>query len=253
MKKPAISLRGLTVEFPIYDPDRSLRRIILKNTVGGDIRNEAGEGGRTVVMALNDINIDIQPGERVGLIGPNGAGKSTLLQVIAGGYFPTRGVVEIKGQTSSLLTLGVGVDPEETGYENIFAGCLYRGMSTPQIRAAIPDIVEFCELGQYLYMPVRTYSSGMLVRLSFAIATAGTADVLVIDEIIGVGDAKFSEKAHKRMTNLMASANTLLLASHSNEMIKTFCDRAIYMEAGNVVFFGDVDEAIERYTIALNG
>lgn len=237
----------MSVQFPIYDSDRSLKKILLKNTVGGDIKNDVANNGRTTVMALNEINLDIYPGERVGLIGPNGAGKSTLLQVIAGGYFPSSGVVEINGRTSSLLTLGVGVDHEETGYENIFAGCLYMGLSHREIRAVIPDIAEFCELGQYLYMPVRTYSSGMLVRLSFAIATAGRADILVIDEVIGVGDAKFANKAQNRMRNLMSSARTLVLASHSDDLIRTFCDRAIYIEAGDVKFVGDVNEALELY------
>ncbi|HBM89903.1 MAG: ABC transporter ATP-binding protein [Parvibaculaceae bacterium] len=245
--KPTIKLDSVSVEFPIYDPDRSLRRIVMKNGVGGLIRNDSSTGGRTTIQALSNINLEMYPGDSVGLVGPNGAGKSTLLQVLAGGYHPSGGVLETNGTVSSLLTLGVGIDPEETGYENIMTSGLYLGLSRRQMRAIIPDIAEFCELGQYLYMPVRTYSSGMSVRLSFAIATSIRPDILIVDEIIGAGDAKFASKAHNRIEKLMSSANTLVLASHSNDVIRTFCNKALYLDKGKVQFFGDVDEAIDAY------
>lgn len=245
--KPTIKLDSVSVEFPIYDPDRSLRRIVMKNGVGGLIRNDSSSGGRTTIQALSNINLEMYPGDSVGLVGPNGAGKSTLLQVLAGGYHPSGGVLETNGTVSSLLTLGVGIDPEETGYENIMTSGLYLGLSRRQMRAIIPDIAEFCELGQYLYMPVRTYSSGMSVRLSFAIATSIRPDILIVDEIIGAGDAKFASKAHNRIEKLMSSANTLVLASHSNDVIRTFCNKALYLDKGKVQFFGDVDEAIDAY------
>ncbi|MEQ9589871.1 MAG: ABC transporter ATP-binding protein [Parvibaculaceae bacterium] len=219
----------------------------MKNGVGGLIRNDSSTGGRTTIQALSNINLEMYPGDSVGLVGPNGAGKSTLLQVLAGGYHPSGGVLETNGTVSSLLTLGVGIDPEETGYENIMTSGLYLGLSRRQMRAIIPDIAEFCELGQYLYMPVRTYSSGMSVRLSFAIATSIRPDILIVDEIIGAGDAKFASKAHNRIEKLMSSANTLVLASHSNDVIRTFCNKALYLDKGKVQFFGDVDEAIDAY------
>lgn len=245
--KPTIKLDSVSVDFPIYDPDRSMRRIVMKNGVGGLIRNDSSSGGRATIQALSDINLEIYPGDSVGLVGPNGAGKSTLLQVLAGGYHPTAGVLETNGTVSSLLTLGVGIDPEETGYENILTSGLYLGMNRRQMRAIIPDIAEFCELGQYLYMPVRTYSSGMSVRLSFAIATSIRPDILIVDEIIGAGDAKFAIKAHNRIEKLMSSANTLVLASHSNDVVRTFCNKALYLNKGQIQFFGDVDEAIDAY------
>lgn len=235
------------MEFPIYDPDRSFRKIVLKNSVGGLIRNDAGAGGRTTVQALTDVNLEIFPGDRVGLIGHNGAGKSTLLQVLSGGYFPSSGNLEVNGTISSLLTLGMGIDPEETGYENILTSGLYMGMTRREIRSIIPDIAEFCELGQYLYMPVRTYSSGMSVRLSFAIATAIRPDILIVDEVIGAGDAKFAGKAQARMEKMLSKANTLVLASHSNDILRTFCTKALVLKAGRIEFYGEVEAAIEAY------
>ena len=243
----AISLRDVTLDFPIYDPDRSFRKLLLKTSVGGLIRNEQNHGGRVSVRALSDITCEIEKGDRVALIGPNGAGKSTLLKVMAGGYIPSAGSITVRGRISSLLAMGVGIDPEETGYENITIGCLLLGMTPREIEKKMPEIIDFCELGQYIYMPVRTYSTGMLVRLSFAIVTSVNPDILLIDEVMGVGDAKFATKAQARVERLMDSASALVLASHSNELLMTFCNKGLVLISGAMQFFGPIGEAIECY------
>lgn len=241
-----IELDNVAVEFPIYGVERSLRSA-LKATVGGLIYSKGDKVGRTYIQALKDISLTIRSGDRVGIVGGNGAGKSTLLQVVAGGYYPSSGAIRTYGKITSLLNMGVGLDPEESGYDNIQKACLYYGLSMREIRALTPDIVDFCELGPFLYMPLRTYSSGMSVRLAFAIATALNPEILVVDEIIGAGDASFAAKAQKRVQELMHSAHTLLLASHADETIRQFCNKGLFMKAGEVQFFGDVDEALKRY------
>jgi len=244
---PAISLQGVNLDFPIYDPDRSLRKLLLKTSVGGLIRNDPSTGGRATVRALSDITCEIENGDRVALIGPNGAGKSTLLKVMAGGYVPTSGAVSVRGRVSSLLAMGVGIDSEETGYENITTCCLLLGMSPREIEQKAAEIVEFCELGQYMYMPVRTYSSGMMIRLSFAIVTAIHPDILLIDEVLGVGDASFAAKAQARVERLMERASALVLASHSNELLKRFCNKGLFLVSGGMQYFGPIEESIEHY------
>jgi ABC-type polysaccharide/polyol phosphate transport system ATPase subunit len=243
----AISLRDVTLDFPIYDPDRSLRRLLLKTSVGGLIRNDQTHGGRASVRALSDISCEIANGDRVALIGPNGAGKSTLLKVMAGGYTPSTGGITVRGRISSLLAMGVGIDSEETGYENITTCCLLLGMSPREIERKTPEIVDFCELGQYMYMPVRTYSSGMMIRLSFAIVTSVNPDILLIDEVLGVGDAAFAAKAQARVERLMERASALVLASHSNELLTKFCNKGLFLVSGAMHYFGPIQEAIERY------
>ena len=189
----------------------------------------------------------MRDGDRLGLIGHNGAGKSTLLRVMSGGYRPSSGVIGIEGDVASLLTLGVGFDVEDTGFENIYTGCLYLGMTPGQIRDKVDEIAEFTELGEYLKMPVRTYSSGMQVRLSFAIATALDPDILLLDEVMGAGDAQFMIKAQQRIESLMSRASLLVLASHSTAMIRQFCNKAMLLKAGRIDAFGDVESTIAAY------
>jgi len=242
----SIILDHVSVEFPIYDADRSFRQL-LRNGLGGMIRRDKKKLNCASVSALSNINLRIQRGDRVGLIGPNGAGKSTLLKVIAGGYVPSAGRIFTDGRISTLLTMGVGMDPDETGRENISMCCMYLGMTPREIEAKTNEIIEFCELGAYINMPMRTYSSGMMVRLSFATATAIDPDILLVDEIIGAGDAKFAAKARLRIELLMANANCLVMASHSNEVLKSFCTKALFLLNGRAAYYGPIDEAIAAY------
>ena len=240
-------LDRVCVDFPIYDSDRSLRKLLFRSGVGGIVMSDRKRHGRLSVRALENLSFELNEGDRLGLIGPNGAGKSTLLRVMAGTYRPSSGAIEIDGKIGSLLTLGVGLDIDDTGLENIYTGCLYLGMNRAQIREKILDIAEFTELGEYLKIPVRAYSSGMQVRLSFAIATALDPSILLLDEVLGAGDAQFMIKAHNRIEKLMSRANLLVMASHSNAMIRQFCNKAMLLHSGRIVEFGPVESTIAGY------
>jgi ABC-type polysaccharide/polyol phosphate transport system ATPase subunit len=243
----SIVLDNVCVDFPIYDSDRSLRKLLFQAKVGGIVRHDQVRRNRVTIRALENLTFELHNGDRLGLIGHNGAGKSTLLRVMSGGYRPSSGTIGVEGEIASLLTLGVGFDVEDTGFENIYTGCLYLGMTPSQIRDKTDEIAEFTELGEYLKMPVRTYSSGMQVRLSFAIATALDPDILLLDEVMGAGDAQFMIKAQRRVECLMSRASLLVLASHSTAIIRQFCNKAMLLRAGRIDAFGDVDSTIAAY------
>lgn len=247
MTMASIVLDKVGVDFPMYDSDRSLRKLLFRGRVGGIVGRDASRPHRMTVRSLDNISLELHDGDRVGLIGHNGAGKSTLLRIMSGAYRPSSGRIEVTGDVSPLLTLGIGFDTDDTGFENIYAGCLYLGMTPREIRARTAEIAEFTELGDYLRMPVRTYSSGMQVRLSFAIATALQPDILLIDEVLGAGDAQFMIKAQRRIEDLMSRASLLVLASHSAQIIRQFCNKAILLEAGRVAAFGDVEPTLCAY------
>jgi len=243
----SIVLDRVSVDFPIYDSSRSRRKLIFQSGVGGVISRDEGRRNRLTVRALSDLSFTLNEGDRLGLIGPNGAGKSTLLRVMSGAYRPSSGSIWVDGVVSSLLTLGVGLDLEDTGYENIHTGCLFLGMTPAGIRAKTGEIAEFTELGEYLRMPIRTYSNGMQVRLAFAIATALEPDILLLDEVMGAGDAHFMAKAEQRIERLTARASLMVLASHSSDVIRRLCNKALFLRSGHVEAFGAVDSAISAY------
>lgn len=197
--------------------------------------------------ALSGVNITIEKGEKVALIGRNGAGKSTLLKLLTGLSRPTEGNIRVSGQIQALFDLGLGFHPEFSGRENILSALAYNGLAKSAERAAIDDIVEFCELGGYLDQPVSTYSSGMRARLFFAVATAIIPDVLIVDEVLSVGDAYFSARAAQRVRNLTAGGCTLLLVSHSSAQVLQFCDRAIWIDQGRVRADGPALEVVKSY------
>jgi len=249
----AIVLDRVCVDFPIYDSDRSLRKLLFRSSVGGIVRNDGSRRKRVTIRALDNLSFELHEGDRLGLIGHNGAGKSTLLRVMSGGYTPSSGAIGIEGEVASLLSLGVGFDVEDTGLENIYTGCLFYGMTPGQIRQKTDEIAEFTGLGEYLQMPVRTYSSGMQVRLSFAIATAIEPNILLLDEVLGAGDAQFMIKAQQRIEQLMQRASLLVLASHSTDVIRQFCNKALLLRAGRIEEIGPVESVIaayERYVAA---
>jgi ABC-2 type transport system ATP-binding protein/lipopolysaccharide transport system ATP-binding protein len=241
-----IELKGVTLDLPIYDVQgRSLKKKIMR--LGR--RNAIAEGndGVIVVRALDNVDLHVESGDRIGLIGRNGAGKSTLLRVMAGIYPPTVGTVTSEGKIVSLLDISLGMDENSTGIQNIRLRGLLLGMSDAEIRAKQQSIVEFCELGDYLDLPLRTYSSGMRVRLAFAISTAVDAEILLLDEVMGVGDAAFMHKAKDRIHDLHNRSEIVVLAMHSNAEIRNVCNKVVWMEGGHVRAFGAVEDVVSAY------
>lgn len=232
-----IIFEHVSLHYPIYNAHgKSLRNQVVRIATGGMIEKEAGN--TTVVTALNDVSFELKSGDAVGLIGHNGAGKSTLLRTLAGIYLPLQGRVDRQGRVATVFEIGAGLEPELTGYENIFNLAMMMGMSYRQAKALIPDIEEFTELGDFLYLPVRTYSSGMTMRLMFAVATANSPEILLIDEMISTGDASFQEKSKARIQKLIANADIFVFASHDPELIKTYCNRVFLLEHGTVTDVG---------------
>lgn len=242
----SIRLDRVSVSFPIYDAkSRSIKKRVI--AAAGRGRIGTSEDNHVVIRALNGVSLMIEHGDRVGLIGRNGAGKTTLLRVMAGIYEPPSGTVEIEGRVAPLFDIGMGMDPESSGYENILLRGLYLGLRKAEIRAKVDEIADFTELGEFLEMPLRTYSAGMFARLAFAISTSIDPEILLLDEGIGAGDDVFLEKAGKRLDALINRARILVLASHSDTLVRKLCDRAILMENGQVVASGPTDDMLERY------
>jgi lipopolysaccharide transport system ATP-binding protein len=228
-----ISLKDVSVNFPIYGAgSASLKKTLAASVTGGRFGKETGVN---VVQALSDINLELKSGDRLGLIGHNGAGKSTLLRTLAGVYEPSTGEFVRQGSVSSLIDPALGIEVDATGIENIMLRGLVMGMSTKKIDELTPSICEFSGLGEYVNMPVRTYSTGMLMRLAFSISTSVEADILLMDEWLSVGDAEFTEKAEQRMKDVVAKSGILVLASHSPDLIAKECNRVIHLEHGRIV------------------
>lgn len=241
-----IELRNVSVEFPIYNVNaRSFKKNFLRVATGGNISKDTGQ--HVVIRSLNTISLSLQHGDRIGLIGHNGAGKSTLLRLLAKIYEPTAGDISIKGNISTMLNLMHGIEVECTGYENIMIRGTILGIPRKQIKKQMAEISELTGLGDYLSVPVRTYSMGMLVRLAFAITTSVQPEILLIDEVFGAGDADFMEKAVKKMTSLLNQSSIVVMASHSDELIREFCTKALLLECGEIKFFGSVEQAMKRY------
>jgi ABC-type polysaccharide/polyol phosphate transport system ATPase subunit len=199
------------------------------------------------VRALRDVSLNLKDGDRLAILGHNGAGKSTLLKVLAGIYPPTRGVRRIEGEVSSLFDIALGFEPEATGWENINYRGYLQGETPRSIRAKVQPIAEFSELGDFLNMPVRYYSAGMMVRLAFSIATAIEPEILLVDEILSVGDMAFQQKAHQRMREMMAKARLIVMVSHDLASLAKFCDRGLWMVHGQVRQIGPIAEVIGAY------
>jgi lipopolysaccharide transport system ATP-binding protein len=228
---PHISAAGICVEFPIWNPShRSLKNAVLRATTGGRLARESST--RVVVQALSDLSFEFERGDRIGLLGNNGSGKTTLLRVLSGIYEPVRGRLEVSGRVSSLLDLSLGMDHEATGLENIVLRGVLMGLPPVAIQAKVNEIAEFSELGDYLSMPIRTYSSGMLLRLAFAVSTSVAPEILLLDEWLGVGDAGFRDKAERRLLELIESSAIMVLASHDESLIRRFCSRMLRLEHG---------------------
>lgn len=242
----SIQLDRVTVDFPIYNAKkRSLKSELIRRTVGGHI--EAIDDSHVSVMALRDVSLTLKDGDRLGIVGHNGAGKSTLLRVLSGVYEPPIGRVVINGSISSLTDMMMGMDAEATGYENILLRSVFLGLSVKQAQANIQDIEEFTELGNFLKLPMRTYSSGMILRLAFAISTAVTPEILIMDELVSAGDAAFIAKAEARLNGFIGKTRILVLASHDAGLIRRLCNKAILMEEGRLRMMGPVDDVVTAY------
>lgn len=228
-----LTFNNVTVQYPIFNSrNMSLRNHLIRISTGGKIEKEAGH--TQIVTALQNASFDIREGDAVGLIGHNGAGKSTLLRTMAGVYTPVKGQVTRTGRVATMLDIGAGMDTELSGYENITRMSMLLGLSKAQIQANVKDIEEFTELGNFLSLPVRTYSAGMATRLMFAVATSTKPDILLVDEIFGTGDAEFQEKARERMISLIRSVGIFVFASHSLDIVRQYCNRFFYLEHGIV-------------------
>lgn len=242
-----LNLDNVSVQFALYQAyARSIKRVLLSNAVGGGIGETKGAGG-VVVRALDGIDLELKNGDRLALVGHNGAGKTTLLRVMAGIYHPTEGQIHARGLRIPLFDLNCGFDDEATGYENMLLRGLLMGFTRAQIEAKFDEIAEFSGLGDYLDLPVRTYSSGMLLRLLFSIATSSPADILLMDEWIATGDRSFRDKANERLHEFVSKSQILVFASHDAKMLQQVCNRAVLMQKGKIVQSGAVDDILNAY------
>lgn len=227
----SVTVKNLTLRFPVYGADnRSLKKHLARVSVGGVIGKDKSRA--PVVTALSNINMKLRPGDRLALIGHNGSGKTTFLRALSGAYEPDEGTIEVSGRVAALLDLGLGIDPSATGYDNIRLRGLIGGLSRKEIDDKLDSIAGFTGLGGFLAMPLKTYSAGMQARLAFAVATSVDADVLLLDEWIAVGDAKFREAAHERLLDLVERARILVLASHDVSLVRYYCNKVVRFDGG---------------------
>jgi lipopolysaccharide transport system ATP-binding protein len=241
-----ISLINIGLDIPIFNPGtRSLKKRLIQEIAGGNLYQS--DQGPVVVRALQNINLEFKHGDRVGILGHNGSGKSTLLRVLSGIYKPTSGQVTINGHVAPLIDISLGIDSEATGQENIFMRGALLGLSKKQINEQLEEIIEFSELGDFIDMPVRTYSSGMHLRLAFSVSTVIRPEILIMDEWLSVGDESFKHKVESRMRKLVDSTSILIIASHSKELMLQTCDRIIWLEHGYVKMDSNAKEVCEKY------
>lgn len=246
-----VELNGVTVAYPLVVSSRQRSAFGAAASAALSFgRLGVTSSGDTRVLALNNLSLSIPNGTRLGIIGRNGSGKSTLLKTIAGIITPMQGRRSINGSVGCVLSLGAGLDQERSGYENMKMIALLYGMRGPELKNAIEEAGDFTELGPFLDLPVRTYSSGMVARLCFAIATARHSEIMVIDEVIGTGDSHFIHKAVDRIRTLCSTSGVVILASHSPDIMNSFCDQAIWMDSGSIIERGSVDDVWAKYNAA---
>jgi ABC-type polysaccharide/polyol phosphate transport system ATPase subunit len=248
-----VVLENVCIDFPIYAMQQYLRKVLVDRATGSLIQRQGKKQDRVVVKALSKVSMTLEDGDRVGLIGHNGSGKSTLLKVLAGIYEPIAGRLMIDGRVTPLFDLMPGLDMEDNGYENIITSGLLLGLSRAEIERKIPNIEEFSELGEYLSLPVRTYSTGMMTRLGFALVTALDPDVLLMDEGIGAGDVRFAERAQERLNEFVGRSRIVVVASHSPALITSICNKAALLQGGHLVAFGSVTDVFAQYDILMHG
>jgi lipopolysaccharide transport system ATP-binding protein len=241
-----LHLTDVSLDYPVFHQStRKLSRELIRFATGGQL--DRGEQRRVTVRALSDISARLEVGDRVGLVGQNGSGKSTLLKLLAGIYAPTSGTLSREGVVGSLLDISLGMSPDATGRENIYLRGVLQGLGRREITRLVPGIIEFSGLGDFIELPMRTYSSGMLLRLAFSISTVLSPDILLMDEWLAVGDSEFQAKAEERLHEVVSRTSILVIASHSANLIKSQCNRVIYLEHGQLIADGTPDEVLPQY------
>lgn len=252
-KAPVIRLENISKCYRIYSNPKDRLKQALRDRFGQWLGKPAHAPLFREHWALRNVSFEIAPGEAVGILGRNGAGKSTLLQIIAGTLTPTSGSVETSGRITALLELGSGFNPEFTGRENVFHNAQILGLTRAEAEHKFGDIAEFADIGDFIDQPVRTYSSGMMMRLAFAVQTVLEPTILIVDEALAVGDARFQEKCFRKLRELRDSGVSVLFVTHDVHSVTTFCDRAILMEAGSVFSIGQPVAVVEQYLEVLYG
>lgn len=243
-----IKLENVCLDYPIYHSStRSIRKQLVQNKRVGGLISSSPSSTITVIKALRGINLELHPGDRLGLVGHNGAGKTSLLRVLAGIYQPTSGVIACEGRRMALTDIQVGQDDEATGYEMILLRGLLMGLTRAETQAKAEEIAEFSELGDFLHLPIRTYSSGMALRLFFSIATSIAADILIMDEWLAAGDEAFVKKANDRLNQLVERAHIIVIASHSRPTLQRICTRGLLLEEGQIKLRGTLEEVLDAY------
>jgi ABC-type polysaccharide/polyol phosphate transport system ATPase subunit len=245
-----ISLKNVVVDFPIVNASSVSLQLRLFQALGGKLMSHHET---VVVRALDGVDLELGDGDRLGIIGHNGSGKTTLLRVLSGVYTPGEGSATIKGSVSSFTDITLGMDPESTGWENVIFRCAFMGMSFQEGKRRSPAIGEFSGLGEYLNLPTRTYSTGMFLRLAFAISTSIEPEILIMDEMISACDSQFIEKAERRLREIVDKANILALASHDMLTIQRICNKVVWMEHGNIKQFGPPEQVTQAYKNAYGG
>jgi lipopolysaccharide transport system ATP-binding protein len=246
-----LHLTDVDLDYPVFhQSSRKLSRELIRLATGGQL--DRGEQRRVTVRALSDITARLEVGDRVGLVGHNGSGKSTLLKLLAGIYRPTSGTLSREGVVGSLLDISLGMSPDATGRENIYLRGVLQGLSRREITRLVPGIIEFSGLGDFIELPMRTYSSGMLLRLAFSISTVLSPDILLMDEWLAVGDAEFQLKAEERLHEVVSRTSILVIASHSANLIRSQCNRVLYLEHGRLIADGTPDEVLPQYFTSLD-
>ena len=241
-----IKFNNVSIDIPVFNANsRSLKNKIIRVASIGKLGNDTS--GHIIVKALKNLNFELKNGDKLGIIGPNGAGKSTLLRALSGVYTPTKGKAIIKGNVSSLIDISLGIDPEATGRENIFLRGALIGIMKEKMKEIIDEIIEFSDLNEFIDMPVRTYSSGMHLRLAFSVSTVIKPEILIMDEWLSVGDENFKNKADARLAKLVDSTEILVVASHSYELIKKNCNRVIWLENGEIKMDGNPNDICPLY------
>ena len=241
----SIRLDGVTLDYYIYSVRaQSLRNAVFNMAVGGKLYKDQGD--ITVVRALEGISLSLEQGDRLALIGHNGSGKTTLLKVLAGIYTPSRGHIEVQGRVTSMIALGAGLDMDATGLQNIRKMGAMRMISNKDIDASIGAIVEFSGLGDFVRLPVKTFSQGMLARLMFACATEFEAQILVLDEWLAAGDADFMNRATDRMRSFVQRANIVVMGTHSFDLAHAVCNKVLMLDGGRIAYFGPTEGWVER-------
>ena len=239
----SITIEQASVVYPVLNHNqKSLASRVKKVAIGGSIRDD---NGVVSITALDNISVRINEGDRIGILGRNGAGKTTLLRLITGVYAPVGGRIEVKGQVSSLIDIQLGLNGNLNGDENIRLRSLYMGISRQEIEQKINEIADFSELGEYLDLPLNTYSSGMKIRLAFAVATGFEPDVMIMDEWMSAGDSVFRVKARERLLRLVDESKIFVIASQMPSLHRKLCTKGLVLDKGRVIFYGPIDEALD--------